>query len=298
VASSEAVYGLASQVSNADEEFDCTHLETAHVRFSSPGYVEENRAGLYVHYEAIPAGEKLLRVWWDNENDPTNYQDVSLGEGELRDDQRFDIERLVEHAYAPVPEPVNLLVRTELILMGKTGNCPRNRRITLEPNRTPPVDDGGSSPPAELCAGFRFCTLGDGTVRDNTTGLVWLRNPGCFGPRLWQDAKNGVAAISSGHCGLTDGSPPGSWRLPTVAELRSVLDPRFVDPTLSNGRGDAQWVDGDAFTGVTPVFYWTSEPVANCLGQPGASIVSLGNGAIWCRSTSIGLALFWPVRAP
>jgi hypothetical protein len=299
VADREAVYGLADSVANSTEEFDCTHLETVNVRFSSPGWVDENRVGLYALYEAAPAGEKLLRVWWDNEKHPTDYQDISLGEGDRRDDQRFDVEQVVEHVYAPVAQPETVLVRTEFILSGKTGNCPRNRRITLEPKREDPVDAGGSPQPPkqETCASFRFCSLGDGTVRDNTTGLVWLRNPGCFVPQRWQDAVNGVAAISSGHCGLTDGSLPGSWRLPTVEELRSLLDPRFVDPSLSNGRGDAQWSSGDSFTGVTPVSYWTSETVENCLGQfPGASIVSLGNGAVRCRPISLG-ALFWPVRA-
>jgi hypothetical protein len=299
VADGAPVYGLADPVASSAEQFDCTHLETVHVRFSSPGWIDENRVGLYTLYEATPAGEKFLRIWWDNERHPTDYQDVSLGEGDPRDDQRFDIERVVEHVYPPVAQPETVLVRTELILTGKTGNCPRNREITLEPQRPDPVDAGDSSPPEVLCAGFRFCSLGNGAVKDNTTGLVWLQNPGCFAPQRWQDAKNGVAAISSGHCGLTDGSSPGSWRLPTISELQSLLDPRFVDPTLSNGRGDAQWSDGDSFTGVTPVFYWTSEPVEDCLGPfPGASIVSLGNGAVRCRPISVGLALFWPVRAP
>jgi hypothetical protein len=301
VTASEPVYGLADPASNADEEFDCTHLEQVYVRFSSPGYLNGNHAGLYVNYEGIPEGEKLLRIWWDNANDQVHYQDLRLGQGDPRNDQRWDIERLVEHVYPAVTEPVTRLVRTELILVGKTGNCPRNRWIVVEPNTSGPVDNGSPSPspPIQLCAGYRFCNLGDGTVRDNVTGLVWLRNPGCFVFQRWQDATDGVAAIGTGHCGLTDGSSPGSWRLPTVAELQSVLDARFHNPALSNGPGTAQWIEGDPFTGVVPVFYWTSELVQDCIGQAtGAWVVSLGNGADVCRPIGIGFALFWPIRSP
>ena len=34
----------------------------------------------------------------------------------------------------------------------------------------------------------RFIDNADGTVTDNLTGLVWLQNASCFGPRIWWDA--------------------------------------------------------------------------------------------------------------
>lgn len=58
----------------------------------------------------------------------------------------------------------------------------------------------------------------NGTIRDAYTGLVWLKNANCFGPKSWQDAANSVASLQSGMCGLTDNSKPGQWRLPTNYE--------------------------------------------------------------------------------
>jgi hypothetical protein len=238
----DATPKTAAGSSQVFEEFDCGNLEDANVRFTHPGYTEGNRAGLFARYEGAPPGEKLLRLWWDYENDPTRYQDVRLGPGEPRrdDPNLFDIETIVEHVYAPVSSPVTLLVRAELVVVGKTGNCARNRSITLEPAPPPPPpEEGGSSPePPEgpgTC-GERYCDLGDGTVRDNFTGLVWLRNARCFGLRRWQGALNITAALGDGQCGLTDGSGPGDWRLPSQMELEALLDLRFTNPASATLR--------------------------------------------------------------
>ncbi len=284
------------------EEFNCENLEDANVRFSAPGYVEANRAGLFVKYEGVPPGEKLLRVWWDYENDPTRYQDVRQGQGEPRrdDPNLFDIETLVEHVYAPVTAPVTLLVRAELIVIGKTGNCPRNRSITLEPASPPPPEEESSPevPAGPGTCGERYCDVGNGTVRDNLTGLVWLRNARCFGPRRWRGALELTAELGHGGCGLSDGSSPGDWRLPTQTELEALLDLRFTAPSISNAQGDAQWTQGDAFVGVESRFYWSSDLVDDCLGVlPGAIVVNLGDGSARCRAIALFFSAFWPVRS-
>src|SRR5262245_29769478 len=58
----------------------------------------------------------------------------------------------------------------------------------------------------------------NGTVKDVTTGLVWLKNANCFGLTNWADANIKAAALASGQCGLTDGSKAGDWRLATKDE--------------------------------------------------------------------------------
>ncbi len=295
--SADRAFGLAATASQSGEEFDCSRVEDVAVRFSDPGFVQGNRAGLYVKYEGVPPGEKLLRVWWNLENEPAVFEDHRLGEGEPRRDDFFDLEKLLVHVYPEVEAPVTLLVRTELILIGQTGNCARNRSLTLEAT-VPPEESPSAPPPPGPCAGFRFCDRGDGTVRDNTTGRVWLKNAGCFGPRRWAGAADLAAELASGRCGLSDGSSPGDWRLPAPEEFSSLLDDRFVNPQLSNARGDGQWTEGDAFTGVRTGFYWTSERTDDCFGFPGAQIVSVGNGELRCRLTSIGFARFWPLRSP
>ena len=283
------------------EEFSCASLQDTSVRFSAPGYAAGNRVGLFTKYEGAPPGEKLLRLWWDYENDPTHFQDLRLGPGEVRGDDPnlFDIETVVEHLYSPVAAEVTVLVRAELIVLGKTGNCARNRSVTLSPAPPPaPPADAGSSGEPGGCAGARFCDLGDGSVQDVTTGLVWLRDASCMGPRRWRRAIELVAELGHGQCGLGDGSSPDGWRLPTQAEIESLLDPRFSDPMLGNARGDGPWSPGDAFVGVQSRGYWTSDFVEDCLGSlPGATVVNLGDGDARCRSIAIGFALFWPVRS-
>jgi hypothetical protein len=70
----------------------------------------------------------------------------------------------------------------------------------------------------------RFVVCGDGAVKDNLTGLFWLENANCFGTLNWADANIPAAQLGDGQWGLTDGSSPGDWRLPTEAEWQVVVD--------------------------------------------------------------------------
>ena len=65
----------------------------------------------------------------------------------------------------------------------------------------------------------RFTDNGDGTVYDERTGLLWLKNANCYAEQDWDPAMLSAAGLNSGECGLTDGSVEGDWRLPTRAEL-------------------------------------------------------------------------------
>ncbi len=71
----------------------------------------------------------------------------------------------------------------------------------------------------------RFTDRGNGTVRDNLTGLIWLKDTACkpcCSP--WWDALTWANTLASGMCGLTDGSVAGDWRLPNIKELQSLVD--------------------------------------------------------------------------
>ena len=70
----------------------------------------------------------------------------------------------------------------------------------------------------------RFTDNGNGTVTDNLTGLIWLKNASCYGQMPWTNALNVANALASGSCGLTDGSIAGAWRLPNVREMQSLID--------------------------------------------------------------------------
>jgi hypothetical protein len=119
------------------EDFDCTHVENVRVRFSSPGWARNDEVGLYVFFDGLPVGPKRLRVWWDYEGDGENFADFRFP------DEATSIEEVYEHRYLDLRAPTEMLVRVELIRDGLTGNCPRNRRVLLEPpigsTSTPPA---------------------------------------------------------------------------------------------------------------------------------------------------------------
>jgi len=100
----------------------------------------------------------------------------------------------------------------------------------------------------------RFTDNGDGTVTDNLTGLIWLKNANCFEQRIWTDAISDAAGLNSGECGLTDGSSAGDWRLPHVRELQSLID---------YGRFNRALPSGHPFSNVQPDFYWSSTTFSN-----------------------------------
>jgi len=105
----------------------------------------------------------------------------------------------------------------------------------------------------------RFTDNEDGTVTDNLTGLIWLKNANCFGYRNWWEAIADCNALANGQCGLADGSSGGEWRLPNLFELQSLLDMRYYHPALPNTAGTGQWTLGNPFTHlIVDDYYWSS----------------------------------------
>jgi hypothetical protein len=141
-------------------------------------------------------------------------------------------------------------------------------------------------------AGTRFTDNGDGTVSDNLTGLIWLKNANCFGTRTWAEALSDANGLASGSCGLTDGSSAGDWRLPNVNELHSLVDLRWSNPALPNTAGTGQWTNGNPFTGVQS-YYWSSTTYANVTDV--AWLVGLDAGSV-PLDYKTGAYYVWPVR--
>lgn len=84
--------------------------------------------------------------------------------------------------------------------------------------------------------GTRFTDNSDGTVTDHLTGLIWLKNAGCFSPTDWSTALTAANQLASGACGLIDGSTAGQWRMPNANELESLVDVSQNNPAVSAGR--------------------------------------------------------------
>jgi len=112
-------------------------------------------------------------------------------------------------------------------------------------------DDG------ELQSGFastipRFIDNADGTVTDNLTGLVWMKDAGSIGAGFWADALQSCNTLAHGSNGITDGSYAGDWRLPNIRELYSLVDFGHYNYALP---------DGHLFTNVM-YNYWSSTTYA------------------------------------
>ena len=131
---------------------------------------------------------------------------------------------------------------------------------------------------------MRFVDNGDGTISDQLTGLVWLKDIACLDLLDWDNSLTTVSGLSNGLCGLTDRSTTGEWRLPNVLELFSLIDLGNHSPALSSVH---------PFTGVASQFYWTSTTLNNALGK--GRTVDIGFGNI-DQSDKAALHYIWPVR--
>jgi hypothetical protein len=132
----------------------------------------------------------------------------------------------------------------------------------------------------------RFIDNGDGTVKDNLTGLVWLQDANRFGQRNWANALADCNSLADDGVDLTDGSAAGDWRLPNVKELQSLLDYGNDYPALPTGHPFSNVQSG-------PGYYWSSTSYTS------------GTGYAWFVDMDYGYAYYhdkdldyyaWPVR--
>jgi hypothetical protein len=137
----------------------------------------------------------------------------------------------------------------------------------------------------------RFTVLsafGGAAVRDNNTGLVWEQAPDPHwgnNPLTPNGITNWYGAIM--YCvGKTVGGTFG-WRLPSVVELFSVLDPSLPSPNK---------VPATVFTLSGPQFFWSST-TALASGNPSAWVVGMNGTFIADGKVFIGDNA-WCVRGP
>lgn len=132
----------------------------------------------------------------------------------------------------------------------------------------------------------RFTDNGNGTIRDNVSGLIWLKDANCFGGKYWYDAITVSNALASGQCGLTDGSSAGDWHLPTTNEFASF----YFDGYEYNKLNYA------GFINVQPYYYWTSENYGDNIYA--AQVVYLYKLYDWFYGAQKDINyLVWPVRS-
>ena len=112
----------------------------------------------------------------------------------------------------------------------------------------------------------RWCDQNDGTVKDMSTGLVWLKDAGWGGLKLWEDctthddAHTRAGALYAGMpgAGLSDGSVEGDWRLPTKSELVGItLGDEYIRYNQMHSFTNLQYGYWSSTTlAVSPNFAW------------------------------------------
>lgn len=159
--------------------------------------------------------------------------------------------------------------------------------------------------------GDRYQDCGNGTVTDSVTGLIWLKQANCVPPGTWEAAFEAAALMQDGQCGLTDGSLPGDWRLPTREEWEATIadavrrlckltsgsggdrSPSLIDAT---GRACYQW-GIQLFVGLQPgdlVRWWSSSMPDDDSSSAWSAGLTYGNVHPFSHRDFTHLA--WPVR--
>ena len=127
----------------------------------------------------------------------------------------------------------------------------------------------------------RFTVLGDfagAAVLDNETGLVWEQSPTTL-TLTWLSAQ--------GYCTTLPKGGRLGWRLPTVQELASLVDP-------NNPGGNPDLPPGHPFSNVQSSAYWSATTYAIDSSNAWGVFFNIGGVSNGVKSSS--LFLVWCVR--
>jgi hypothetical protein len=127
----------------------------------------------------------------------------------------------------------------------------------------------------------RFADNGDDTVTDRVSGLMWTKSADLpLGRKDWVKAGEFIARLNAeGYCGYRD------WRLPEVADLRTLIDYAEENPVLP---------EHHPFLHVSSGIYWSSEP--NVQDPRYVWCVDLKNSRVDCYNKLNHRQYVWPVR--
>jgi hypothetical protein len=145
-------------------------------------------------------------------------------------------------------------------------------------------------------------------VTDTVTGLIWLTDAACLGIADWPVANGAAATLANGQCGLTDGSSPGDWRLPTKDEWSATIARAATLGCTSSGSGGPPSLTNDLGTACYGTFessfggvasdvsarYWSS--TNSDFDPTGAWYASLSLGGVSANNHAADLRV-WPVRS-
>jgi hypothetical protein len=175
-----------------------------------------------------------------------------------------------------------------------TVNLPKTGQTTCYDAVGNVIPCPGTGQDGEIRAGVawpdpRFTDNGDGTVTDNLTGLMWLKDANCFGSMTWQGALNKVADLNANPGSYTCGGYSATytdWTLPNVNELESLYN--------AEQPNSASWLNGKGFVNVQSDNYWSSTTNASYIGH--GWVVGMKYGSV-NRLVKSENYYVWPVRS-
>lgn len=138
----------------------------------------------------------------------------------------------------------------------------------------------------------RFSNLGNGTVRDNLTALIWTVDANAPGPEICSPRKAKIVYYSylyiqclnnNNYLGYSD------WRLPNRKELGSLLDYSRSNPALSQGH---------PFLEVASGYYWTSDTYLGFYSMGWPVDMGTGQSGPLYKNAEQNTLSVWPVRGP
>ena len=136
----------------------------------------------------------------------------------------------------------------------------------------------------------RFEDNGNGTVTDNLTGLMWLKDANCFGTRrTWIGALDVVADFNTNPSNYTCTSYTANytdWVLPNIVELESLVNAEETNFF-------AAWLNTQRFTQVQSTGYWSASTSTSQTGYAWHVAVSSGFVGSDFKGNNYYV---WPVR--
>ncbi|MBT3272397.1 MAG: DUF1566 domain-containing protein [Spirochaetales bacterium] len=159
--------------------------------------------------------------------------------------------------------PVRGPVQSGVLYPSKTGQ-------TITYRTANDADDDGAFEHGIEWPDPRFIDLGDGTILDRLSGLIWVEDWTLIydGSQTWSQALTRVADLKDDGINLTDNSNRGDWRLPNIRELATLLNYDEV--------GIAAWLESFGFDNVPPATeVWSSTSVGATASAYGLHMSSL-----------------------
>ncbi|MBF0615039.1 MAG: DUF1566 domain-containing protein [Magnetococcales bacterium] len=131
----------------------------------------------------------------------------------------------------------------------------------------------------------RFTDLGNGTVTDALTGLMWMKNASCWSFLGWSAALTKITDLNSGSATCSGYSGTYTdWRLPNRSEMMSLMDYGRSNPPLPSGH---------PFSGVQIMYYLTSTTYSADTSRVWTMFSDNGS---FNHNVKAGSYYIWPVR--